>query len=33
MSDSAIARSLGVTDKAAAKAVDWFRLIEHRSNG
>jgi len=33
MSVSAIARSLGVTDKTVAKAVAWFRRIEHRANG
>jgi hypothetical protein len=32
MNDSAIARSLGVTDKTVAKAVDWFRLIKHQFN-
>jgi hypothetical protein len=33
ISDSAIARRLGVIDKTVAKAVDWFQRVEHRSNG
>jgi DNA-binding NarL/FixJ family response regulator len=33
MSDSAIARRLGVTDKTVAKAVAWFQHMEQRYNG
>jgi len=32
LSNSSIANRLGVTDKTVAKAVDWFRYIEHRFN-
>jgi len=33
MSDSAIARRLGVTDKAVAKAIAWLRRVGHRPGG
>ena len=33
MSNSAIARRLGVTDKTVTKAVAWFRRLENRPNG
>jgi hypothetical protein len=32
LSNSSIARKLGVTDKTVAKAVAWFLRIEHRAN-
>ena len=33
LSNSAIAKRLGVTDKTVAKAIDWFWRIGHRPNG
>ena len=33
LSNSLIAKRLGVTDKTVVKAVDWFQRIEHRFNG
>ena len=32
LSNSSIAKRLGVTDKTAAKAVGWLRRVEHRFN-
>jgi hypothetical protein len=33
MSNSAIAKRLGITDKTVTKAAAWLRRVEHRPNG
>jgi len=33
MSDSAIAKRLGITDKTAAKAIEWLWRVRHRPDG